>query len=106
MQSAFVSIVAAGAGSRMQENIPKQFLLLNNKPVLMHTIEKFCNLSFNPEIIVVLSKEMEDYWKNLCKKYDFSISHTIVFGGKSRFQSVKNGIEYIIDKSEISINSK
>ena len=106
MQSAFVIIVAAGTGSRMNENIPKQFLLLNEKPVLMHTIEKFCHLSFHAEIILVLSEEMEDYWKDLCVKYNFDISHTIVLGGKSRFQSVKNGIEYIKDNSKVNPNSK
>lgn len=106
MQTAFVIIVAAGAGSRMKENIPKQFLLLDNKPILMHTIEKFCHCSFNPEIILVLSEEMKEYWEGLCKKYKFNRSHSVVFGGKSRFQSVRNGIDYITNKYEINVNAK
>jgi len=106
MQTAFVIIVAAGAGSRMKEDIPKQFLLLDNRPVVMHTIEKFCHCSFNPEIILVLSKEMEEYWKDLCEKYKFNKPLSVVFGGKSRFQSVRNGIDYIASKYHINANNK
>lgn len=94
----FVLIVAAGKGSRMQSDLPKQYLLLNGKPVLMHTIEKFYTSSVQPHIIIVIDPAMEDFWKSLCQEYKFSIPHDITYGGLSRFQTVKNGIAFIKKK--------
>ncbi|MDH5827394.1 2-C-methyl-D-erythritol 4-phosphate cytidylyltransferase [Sphingobacterium faecium] len=91
----FVIIVAAGKGSRMQSDLPKQYLLLDNKPVLMHTIEKFYASKTQPHIIIAIDPEMEEFWKSLCQQYNFSIPHAITYGGKTRFQSVKNGIAFI-----------
>lgn len=90
-----VVIVAGGSGKRMQTNIPKQFLLLNNKPVLMHTIEKFYKFNNDIEIVLVLPENQIDYWALLCKDYKFNINHSIALGGKERFHSVKNGLEKI-----------
>lgn len=91
----FVLIVAAGKGSRMQSDLPKQYLVLDNKPVLMHTIEKFYASGAQPHIIVAIDPEMESFWKSLCQKYAFNIPHDITYGGQSRFQTVKNGIAFI-----------
>ncbi len=90
-----VIIVAGGVGSRMQADIPKQFLLLAGKPVLMHSLEKF--KAYDPEITVIVAMHTDytDYWKELCRKYAFSLPHQIVPGGKTRFHSVKNALDLI-----------
>jgi len=85
-------IVAGGKGERMNSKIPKQFLLLNNVPILMHTIKRFANFE---EIFLVLPKSQFDYWNKLCKDSDFSCQYTLIEGGGTRFQSVKNGLEKI-----------
>ena len=102
----YAIIVAGGSGTRMQAEIPKQFLLLAKKPILMHTIQQFEKYSVeniskenNPneklEIILVLPQEQISFWEELCKKHGFDTPHTIIAGGKSRYQSVKNGLNSI-----------
>lgn len=91
----YAIIVAGGSGSRMQSAVPKQFLLLNGKPVLMYTIEAFYNSSSAPSIIIVLPQNYHHYWVELCKDHDFRIPHHLVNGGDTRFQSVKNGLALI-----------
>ncbi|TDS12244.1 2-C-methyl-D-erythritol 4-phosphate cytidylyltransferase [Sphingobacterium paludis] len=95
MRKNYVIIVAGGSGSRMNSDLPKQFLLLAGKPVLMHTIERFTRATSNPKIIVVLNESLLNYWKILGKEHHFEIPHAVVKGGNSRFQSVKNGLEKI-----------
>jgi len=89
-----VIIVAGGKGLRMGKNLPKQFLLLGRVPVLMHTIKRFYDYDSKVKIILVLNSDYKDYWKNLCEQYSFSIPHQVVDGGKERFHSVRNGLEY------------
>jgi 2-C-methyl-D-erythritol 4-phosphate cytidylyltransferase len=88
----------------MQSDVPKQFMLLNGKPILMHTIEAFFYSDFKPEIIVVLNVDFITYWEQLCEKYNFSIPHTLIKGGLQRFHSVKNGIKAISEDSIIAIH--
>ncbi len=88
----------------MQSDIPKQFMLLNGKPVLMHTIEAFYYSEIKPEIIVVLNVGFIPYWEQLCEKYNFLIPHTLIKGGLQRFHSVKNGIKAIEKNSVIAIH--
>ena len=73
----------------------KQFLPIGGKPVLMRTIEAF--YAYNPEIriILVLPRNQQSYWNELCRKHDFSIPHHIADGGETRFHSVKNGLEFV-----------
>ncbi|TKG93581.1 2-C-methyl-D-erythritol 4-phosphate cytidylyltransferase [Puteibacter caeruleilacunae] len=85
-------IVAGGSGVRMGSKIPKQFLTVKNKPVLMHTIEKFYTYDPQINLIIVLPESQIAYWKDLVKKYQFDISHQVVCGGQSRFHSVTNGL--------------
>lgn len=91
-ENKFAIIVAGGSGIRMQSAVPKQFLPLGDKIVLMHTIKAFFDASETIEIIVVLPKNQIEFWHELCQNYAFSIPHTVVEGGKSRFQSVKFGL--------------
>lgn len=99
-----VLIVAGGSGVRMKSEIPKQFLLIHNQPVLMHCINRFYEFDNNPEIRVVLPQLQIDSWKTLCKKYNFTLPHTIYPGGDTRFQSVKNGLVNIPDKTLVAIH--
>ncbi len=102
----FAIIVAGGSGKRMNSTVPKQFLLLNGKPVIMHTIQKFYLSSYQPRIVLVLSQADQALWKGLIKEFNFSIPHEIVDGGNERFFSVKNGLDFIdtfIDEKEKAI---
>ncbi|WP_343560010.1 2-C-methyl-D-erythritol 4-phosphate cytidylyltransferase [Sphingobacterium sp.] len=100
----FVIIVAAGTGSRMNSDLPKQFLDLNGLPVIMHTINHFQQSSDISEIILVISKEMEKFWMELCAKLNYDTAVHLTFGGSTRFQSVKNGIKYIQENFKIKTN--
>ena len=88
----YIIIVAGGKGLRMGTDIPKQFLEVGGKPILMHTIERFASYDEKLQIILVLPHEQQDYWHELCVKHNFTIPHTIVDGGDTRFQSSKNGV--------------
>ncbi len=100
----YAIIVAGGSGSRMQSAIPKQFLLLNGLPVIMHTISAFHHSKFTPEIIVVLHADFHQYWEDLCTTHKFHIPHQLVIGGEHRFHSVKNGLKYIKDPALVAIH--
>ena len=83
----YVIIVAGGKGMRMGSELPKQFIPVAGKPVLMRTIERFYQYSHDLNIIVVLPQSQQSFWSNLCRQYHFSIHHTIVNGGDTRFAS-------------------
>jgi 2-C-methyl-D-erythritol 4-phosphate cytidylyltransferase len=91
----FVIIVAGGSGSRMGTEIPKQFLELCGKPVLMHTIQVFHDFDPESKIILVLPEDQQLFWEGLCLKHSFSLVHQVVSGGKTRFHSVQNGLSQI-----------
>jgi len=92
----YAVIVAGGSGSRMQSSVPKQFLLLNGKPVLMHTVEAFYNSASKPQIIIVLPEAYQSYWEQLCRDHKFNVPHKLVNGGETRFHSVKNALDTIM----------
>ena len=97
----FVIIVAAGTGSRMNSDLPKQFLDINGVPVIMHTIDCFQQSSVISEVILVISKEMEQFWMDLCLKRQYNTAVHLAFGGSTRFESVKNGLAYIQENFEL-----
>ena len=99
-----IVIVAGGKGNRMGAEIPKQFIELDGKPILIHTIEKFYNHNPNYKIRVVLPKQEIDNWNSLCKSFSFPIAHEIKEGGNTRFQSVKNGLEGLTPDGIIAIH--
>lgn len=90
-----VIIVAGGKGLRMGGDIPKQFLVVDGMPILMHTISRFAEWDGTMEIVVVLPESQQQYWRELCREYGFDIRHTIATGGKERFHSVKNGLAVV-----------
>lgn len=98
----YALIVAGGSGIRMGSAVPKQFLLLKGKPVLMHTIQKFQALC--DEVVLVLPKDQLDYWGKLCADYDFRLSHKMAPGGSTRFMSVYQGLKQIPDDSLVAIH--
>lgn len=100
----YVIIMAGGLGLRMGGDIPKQFLLLDGKPIIMHTIERFCEYDSNIKVVVVLPDLPIAEWSRLCTKYDFTIVHSTTSGGDKRFYSVKNGLKLISADSLIAVH--
>jgi 2-C-methyl-D-erythritol 4-phosphate cytidylyltransferase len=119
----YVIIVAGGKGLRMGSDIPKQFLPISGKPVLMRTLERFREYSADLQIILVLPEAQQDYWQELCKEYDFEApsnspkggergnfppplgrvgvgSYLLANGGQTRFHSVQNGLALVPDDAE------
>lgn len=93
----YIIIVAGGKGLRMGGDLPKQFMPLHGKPVLMHTIELFRAYSDELKIILVLPHEQQDYWRQICQKHNFTVEHTVVDGGQTRFHSSQNGVAAVPD---------
>lgn len=90
-----VVVVAGGKGLRMGAEIPKQFLLLRGKPVLMYTLEAFYRADDSTKIILVLPEEQQAYWQGLVAEHGMMIPHTVVAGGETRFHSVRNGLKEV-----------
>lgn len=91
----YVVIVAGGKGLRMGGDVPKQFLLLGGKPVLMHTIERFHAFDAQLQIILVLPPDQQGYWHELCLAHHFKLPYLLADGGATRFESVRNGLALI-----------
>lgn len=99
----YAVIVAGGTGTRMQSVVPKQFLLLNGKPVLMYTMENFYSVEPSPVILVVLHPDFHEYWKQLCAEHHFKIPHELIAGGETRFHSVKNSLAHIPNEALVAV---
>ena len=98
--SEYVIIVAGGKGLRMGADIPKQFLPIGGRPVLMRTIERFRAYSSSLRIILVLPQAQQDYWHQLCRQYQFDVDYQLTNGGETRFHSVQNGLALIPDDAD------
>ena len=98
--SDYIIVVAGGKGLRMGSDIPKQFLPIGDKPVLMRTLERFREYSDDLQIILVLPEAQQEYWQELCKKYDFKVEYLLANGGQTRFHSVQNGLALMPDDAE------
>jgi 2-C-methyl-D-erythritol 4-phosphate cytidylyltransferase len=88
----------------MGSTIPKQFLDLNSKPILMHTIEKMHQSLVHSEIILALPKPEFDTWKKLCQEHQFKVKHQVVEGGNTRFESVSNALKKVNEQSIIAVH--
>ncbi len=93
----YIIIVAGGKGLRMGSDIPKQFLPIGGKPVLMRTLERFREYSKDIQIILVLPEAQQAYWHQLCQEYHFDVEYTLANGGQTRFHSVQNGLAKVPD---------
>lgn len=96
-------IVAGGKGLRMGGDIPKQFIPVNGMPVLMHTIRRFREFDPQMHIVLVLPKDHQDYWRQLCSEYHFTDRHDIADGGSTRFHSSQNGIMALAEAPDTDI---
>ena len=97
-------IVAGGSGTRFGSQLPKQFLELGGKPILMRTIEAFGeNSDGSFDVIVTLPEGQMDLWRQLCEKYAFDVPHRVVAGGETRWHSVKNALDSIGDVADVDV---
>jgi 2-C-methyl-D-erythritol 4-phosphate cytidylyltransferase len=100
----YAIIVAGGAGTRMGTDIPKQFLEIKGKPVLMHSMNRFFVFDENIKLIIVLPEHQIEYWNKLCVAHDYKVPHQIVIGGSERFYSVKNGLVLVPENALVAIH--
>lgn len=94
-------IVAGGSGTRFGAQLPKQFLALGGKPVLMRTIQAFDGGSV--DVIVTLPASQMALWRELCRQHAFAVPHRVVPGGETRWHSVKNALDSIHDPDGVDI---
>ncbi|MDZ7649753.1 MAG: 2-C-methyl-D-erythritol 4-phosphate cytidylyltransferase [Cytophagales bacterium] len=100
----YALIVAGGKGTRIKSRLPKQFLELHGKPILLHTLEAFFRYSESIIMVLVLPEDDFQIWNDLCKKHQFNKPNILQKGGESRFQSVKNGLEKIDGPGLVAIH--
>lgn len=100
----YAIIVAGGSGKRIGGKTPKQFLLLDGLPVLMHTINAFASSNSKPSILLVLNERVIAAWEVLCEKHTFKIPHKIIIGGEERFHSVKSALKQLDGEGLIAIH--
>jgi 2-C-methyl-D-erythritol 4-phosphate cytidylyltransferase len=104
LNTEYALIVAGGKGTRINSEVPKQFLEVNGLPVLMHTINAFLNYSPSVQIIVVLPGDEIRRWETLCEAHQFTAKVTVQSGGSSRFQSVKRGLDCISGEGLVAVH--
>lgn len=100
MAQTAVIIVAGGGGKRMGGTLPKQFMVLGDKPILVHTINRFHEALPTAQLIVVLPDEHIPFWENLKARFEVA-RHRVVSGGTERFHSVKNGLKAVAYDAEL-----
>ena len=100
----YVIIVAGGSGKRMGGEMPKQFLLVAGKPILMHTVEAFAYADEGFKFILVLPEAHFSTWNSLVAEYNFNIPVTLVAGGAERFFSVKNALAYVPTDALVAVH--
>lgn len=91
----YAIIVAGGKGLRMGGDLPKQFIPIEGRPVLMRTLDTFYACDSTIRIILVLPRDHQPYWQELCREYCFAVPHCIADGGATRFHSVQNGLALV-----------
>lgn len=100
----YALILAGGKGLRMGADLPKQFLPLAGKPVLMHALEAFHRADPSTELLLVLPQEHQAYWASLCREHAFGLKHQVVAGGAVRFESVRNGLACIREEGLVAVH--
>lgn len=88
----------------MASAVPKQFLPLGGRPILMRTIERFAAFDPAMDIIVVLPQSQTDYWQRLCHEHRFGIGHRTTAGGATRYESVRNGLALVDGEGLVGIH--
>jgi 2-C-methyl-D-erythritol 4-phosphate cytidylyltransferase len=100
----YVLIVAGGKGTRIKSALPKQFLELNAKPILLHTLEAFYRYSEKIKVVLVLPEDDFGIWRSICEKFQFTRPLFLQKGGDSRFQSVRNGLSLLEGEGLVAIH--
>ncbi len=100
----YVIVVAGGTGTRMQSVVPKQFIELCAKPILLHTLQKFIDAIPEIKIVLVLSLDFKEEWESICKKYNFNYPVELAQGGETRFHSVKNGMALVPNNCIVAVH--
>ena len=100
----FLVIPAGGSGVRMGADVPKQFLLLEGKPILRLTIERFLEAEPDVHVITVLPEAHMGWWRQYCAKEGFTCPQKMVAGGFTRFHSVKNALQHIPDGALVAVH--
>lgn len=100
----YALIVAGGKGLRMGGELPKQFLPIGGKPVLMRTLEAFYACDPEIHLILVLPQSQQAFWRQLCGEHAFTLSHVVADGGETRFHSVKNGLACVSTPGLVAVH--
>ena len=100
----YVIMMAAGSGSRMGSDRPKQFLELGGKAVLQRTIEVFMEAVPGINVVTVLPQQHIDYWKEYCYRNNFTCPQILVKGGMTRFHSVRNALDRIPEGALVGVH--
>ena len=100
----YVIVMAAGSGTRMGADVPKQFIELNGKAILRMTIETFRQACPDVSVITVLPEAHMAYWKDYCLKNSFTCPQVLVKGGITRFHSVRNALEKVPEGAIVAIH--
>lgn len=100
----YVIIVAGGVGKRMNSPLPKQFIEIQGKPIIFHTIEKFLAFDSSIHFVISLRKDYISLWEELLKTHKFNFNHQVVIGGEERYHSVKNALELVPNNAVVGIH--
>ena len=100
----YVIIMAAGSGTRMGAQMPKQFIELEGKAILQRTIEAFLEASPGISVVTVLPQDHMDYWKRYCLERSFTCPQVLVKGGITRFHSVRNALEKVPEGALVAVH--
>lgn len=100
----YVIIVAGGIGKRMNSPLPKQFIEIQGKPIIFHTIEKFLAFDSSIHFVISLHKDYISLWEDLLATHKFNFNHQVVTGGEERFHSVKNALELVPNNAVVGIH--
>jgi 2-C-methyl-D-erythritol 4-phosphate cytidylyltransferase len=100
----YVIIMAAGSGTRMGAEVPKQFIELCGKAVLQRTIEIFNEACPGIKVVTVLPEAHMDYWKSYCLSHNFTCPQILVKGGITRFHSVRNALEKVPEGALVAVH--
>jgi len=93
MSKISVILTAGGIGKRMGGDLPKQFIHLSGKPILLRTLECFHNIDSSFELVITLPIDWHNHWRTVLQEFNCDIAHTLVVGGEERFHSIKNALE-------------
>ena len=99
-----VIIVAGGSGHRMGSDLPKQYMDLAGKPVIVHTLERFIDFDPHMRIVLVLAKDHRGFWNDISGAFAHDRGIILTSGGETRYESVKSGLQHLEDGLIVGIH--